>query len=138
MPRPRSRIHRVAVGAAGVLAGAVLGWQIARQSPASATEPPRSAAPASNEHGRAAITMGPAPRKTEPPMVRGDPTAPARPTAPAIVAALDDEVEVLVEVEERQRRPRPRPRRTAKKPVTPEPSTPPSRSADGMLPRSAR
>jgi serine/threonine protein kinase len=136
--RRRSRSHRLTVGAIGVLAGALLGWQIARTSAASATEPAR-AAPAIEATAAASITK-PAER----------PTAHVEPTAPAIdepvILPPPDEVPAIATTEPVARAsaadeaPRPKRRRAhrkAKKPA-PEIPAPPSRSADAMLPRSAR
>jgi hypothetical protein len=133
--RQRSRIHRVTVGVFGVLAGAVLGWQIARQSPASATEPPRSAAPVLAAAARAATATEPATVVSEPAAPtedRAEPTIVAQPTAPVISAAL-----ARADAGEPPAR-RARPQRRAKKQPAAAPPIPPARSADGMLPRSAR
>jgi len=131
--RRRSRSHRVTVGAIGVLAGALLGWQIARTSAASATEPPESATPVLEAIAPEPIAIDRDPPRTqavEPTAARALPPAPAiAPTevAPVASASADDEP--------RQRRRRSV--RKAKKP-TPEILPPPSRTADAMLPRSAR
>lgn len=131
--RPRARSHRVTVGALGVLAGALLGWQIASTSAAPATEPPTAAVPTV-----AAIDR-------DPPSSHVVATAPE--TAPAVVSPnvtlRADEPTIVIEpppvarTDVAPRAKRARAHRRAK-PPTPEVSAPPSRSADAMLPRSAR
>lgn len=140
--RPRS--HRVTVGAVGVLAGLLLGQQIARTSAASATEPPAAAPPA-------VVAADAIARDREPPgaepVLRA--TALALPPSPAIAApdgvALSDEPIVITTAIVRapltdDDAPRAKRRRAHRrtKAATPEVLAPPSRSADGMLPRSAR
>ena len=138
--RRRPRSHRVTVGAIGVLAGALLGWQIARTSAAFATEPPTATAPAADalaiarETPRAPATAIASP--VAPPAVIAPPVAPP-PTTEPVIEIVEEPV---VRAPERDHAPRAKRRashRRAKAPTI-EASAPPSRSADAMLPRSAR
>jgi hypothetical protein len=139
--RRRSRSHRVTVGAIGVLAGALLGWQIARTSAASATEPPQPAAPAIEAIAPHPIAMDRVPPITEPAKLsaaRVEPLAPA--TLEPVIVAPELASGPVVRASEGDGEPRHRRRRSHRKAKTPtsEVPAPPSRTADAMLPRSAR
>jgi serine/threonine protein kinase len=132
-PRRRSRSHRVTVGVLGVLAGGLLGWQIARTDAASATEPLPPAEVAPIEAIEAdAIAMDHA--------VDTLPVAPLPEPTSIVTADPDRGAATIVVVEEDDHEPRPRRRRPHRKPKKPAPeiTAPPSRTADAMLPRSAR
>lgn len=139
--RPRARSHRVTVGALGVLAGVLLGWQIARASAAPAADLPVPALPAV-----AAVDREP---PISQPVTRVVATAPAI-TPPVVTPAADEPAIVIdapvahVDVAPRakrrrsHRRAKPSSPASPSRPWDPEVSPPPSRSADAMLPRSAR
>jgi len=128
--RPRARSHRVTVGALGVLAGALLGWQLARTSAAPATE--------------TQVPTGAADR--DPPISQPEArvvaTAPA--IAPPVVPVAADEPTIVIDpppVARADVAPPPAKRQRSHrraKPPAPRASAPPPRSADSMLPRSAR
>lgn len=172
--KPRARSHRVTVGAIGVLAGALLGWQVARASAAYATEagavvpagiaaaaPLVAAAPnaATPPHGAAAPNAAPAESTDDEVVIVPDspisqPVVNALPRVPVVASPLVSRTaEPTIDFGNaapatRTRDDARREKRTHRraKPSTPEsparPATqitaPPSRSADAMLPRSAR
>ena len=135
IPRRRPRSHRVTVGALGVLAGGLLGWQIARTSAASADELPAPVIEAIE-------------RDVEPLHQDAIVAAPPRlPDVPTIVVPVDSEPTIVVTdseptiiVTESDDAPRKRRRRLPRKVKKPAPElvAAPSRTADAMLPRSAR
>ncbi|HWB75717.1 MAG TPA: protein kinase [Nannocystaceae bacterium] len=135
--RRRTRSHRVTVGAVGVLAGALLGWQIARTSAAFATERPAAEVPVSAASPELAIDRAP-------PRAAAQPLAPSAPAiTPPVVSPPQDEPEITLDApvarthDDAPRAKRRRAQRKSKSPVV-EVTAPPSRSADAMLPRSAR
>ncbi|MBK6918233.1 MAG: serine/threonine protein kinase [Deltaproteobacteria bacterium] len=149
LERARPRHHRLGVGALGVLAGGLLGWQIARAGGTSAAAPgPLDAATAPHvveAIAPARVVADAAPRPSSGSPLPVQTTATPTMVAPVVVPIAADPVAAgavgatattAAAAQLRIKRARAK-RRVAAPPHQPT-TTAPTRSADAMLPRSAR
>ncbi len=146
--RARPRHHRLGVGALGVLAGGLLGWQIARAGGAPAAMPqpvdaataPHVAEATAPARAVADAAQRPSSSAPTPAHAAATPTTDATAVAPlaaapVIAAGLGGVTPTAAATPRRIKRPRAKRRVGA---PTPTPTATPTRSADAMLPRSAR